>query len=85
MCIRSAELFGSIILGEDIKICNCLRMVGGSVKETRDKDGKETFIVFGVSDSIHGNFPSWYLWFHANRSGGALKVSLTYVYSWALF
>ena len=52
---------------EDLKICKCLTLVGGVAQETRDKEGKETFIVLDINHSIHGHFPEWYINYHKRR------------------
>ena len=57
---------------EDLKICKCLILVGGIAQETRDKEGKETFVVLDINHVIHAHFPDWYITYHHKR--GALKV-----------
>ena len=55
-----------------MKIGKCVTLVGGTAHTTRDKDGKDTFIILDINHKIHGYFPEWYISFH--NKGGALKV-----------
>ena len=65
-------MYTSQHLVEDLKIGRCMHLVGGVGKDTRDKDGKETFIVMDIGSNIHGDYPDWYYTWHEKR--GALKV-----------
>ena len=57
---------------EDFKLGICLTKVGGIAQETRDKEGKDTFIVLDINQKIHGHFPEWYMNYHSKS--GTLKV-----------
>ena len=59
---------------EDLKLSKCFKLVGGVTQETRDKEGKETFIVLDINHSIHGHFPEWYITYHDKR--GIVKVKV---------
>ena len=74
--MKSFPFVVSVFLGEDLKIGKCLKLVGGIPQETRDKEGKETFIVCDINQSIHGYFSEWYIKYHEKR--GALMVGMVY-------
>ena len=50
----------------------CLELAGVIAQTTRDKDGRDAFIVFPMDQKIHGKFPYWYNDFH--HKYGVLKV-----------
>ena len=74
--MNSFSVIINVFLVEDLRIGICLKLVGGIPQETRDKEGKETFIVLDIDLSIHGYFPEWYITWHEKR--GALKVCIVF-------
>ena len=50
----------------------CFDLVGVIPQGTRDKEGRDRFMVYPMDQKIHGNFPYWYADFHHKM--GVLKV-----------
>ena len=57
---------------EDLKTADCLKRVGCYPVDTRDKDGRETFMVFGPDIHLMGTYPAWYIQYDIH---GSLMVS----------
>jgi glycoprotein-N-acetylgalactosamine 3-beta-galactosyltransferase len=60
--------------GEDFKLAYCLSRVGCRPIDTRDEEGRETFMVFRPDFHFIGNYPDWFYDFDVD---GAVKVKVT--------
>ena len=57
-----------LITGEDWKTARCLATVGSHPIDTRDTQGRETFIIFSVMSHLLGSYPKWYLAYDVNNA-----------------
>ena len=67
-CMYTLNPFHVFFLsGEDAKLGKCLHLVGVTPQETRDKEGKERFIVMEVHQMLHGILKDWFYKHHDGR------------------
>ena len=71
--IKAYNIMFCNISVEDWKTSQCLQSVGGILVDTRDRQGRETFMVFSPETHLLDGFPEWYLQMDVD---GALKVMI---------